>query len=317
MMRMDGVQYRSAFADWNRQASVVCSRTSETFPSDEDTGRWLFPPRLVPWSQHPLIISKGPHAVQQVLACHLLDHLEFTDTLENELITPVCYMLARRAGGLDLPLPMVADARKIAVDEVHHALLVTHLASQVSAALGLGLPRVYRHPFLQQVDDCLLQLPTALHALLRFMAACVSETLITATLASIPGDCEVATAVRNTLRIHAEDEARHHVYFAKAIEVVWPQLPPLHRSTLGPFLPSLIRAFVSPNPAAVLSCLQTTGLSRAEAQRVVDETGPGANYRPNPRMWEQTLRCFSRGGAFEDGPTAEACAKAGLRSAVA
>src|SRR3569833_620289 len=216
-------KYRSAFTNWRRQASIY-SRPMETFPTDECGGSCLFSPQLVPWSQHPIVISKGPHAVRQILAGHLLAHLQFTDTLENELITPVCYMLGRRPGDFDLPGAMAEDARKIAVDEVYHALMVADLANQLVAALLLEGRAVRRHPFLNRVEECLTELPAETHGLLRFMAACVSETLITGTLAGVPNDDKVASVVRNTLRNHAEDEARHNAYFSKAIEVVWPQL---------------------------------------------------------------------------------------------
>ena len=310
------VKYRSAFSRWHHQASIR-SRNIETFYSEDCGGRWLFSPQLVPWSQHPFVVSKGANVINRLLAYHLLDHLEFTDALENEVITPVCYMLARGAGGFELPAPMAADARKIAVDEVYHALMVADLESQVAATFVLGIRPVFRHPFLQCVDVCLAKLPPEMHPLLRFMAACVSETLITCTLTGVPNDGEVVTAVRNTLRNHAEDEARHHAYFSKIVEVVWPQLRPKHRVLLGPFLPSLIRSFVSPNPVAVLSDLQVAGLSQLEARRVVDEaTFDGAN-QCNSRSCEKTLNCFERGGAFEDAATSDACAKAGFGLTIA
>jgi hypothetical protein len=59
-------------------------------------------------------------------------------------------------------------------------------------------------------------------ALLAF--TCVSETLITSSLANVPADERVMRAIRDMILEHARDEAKHHLYFSCFMEIMWHQL---------------------------------------------------------------------------------------------
>src|SRR4051794_32143253 len=101
--------YYSRFHDWDLR-SAVRAKALPSFPERETGGRLFFTPELVPAAAHPLALAQGDEMVHRVLAYHLLGHLDFTDALENEVVTPVAYMIGRGTLGLQLPADLRADA---------------------------------------------------------------------------------------------------------------------------------------------------------------------------------------------------------------
>jgi len=73
----------------------------------------------------------------------------------------------------------------------------------------------------------------------------ISETLITSILRGIPRDPRVVSAVRNTVRDHCIDEARHHSYFVYVVHQHWASSTPDRREILGPLYAKLIRLFLA------------------------------------------------------------------------
>jgi hypothetical protein len=73
----------------------------------------------------------------------------------------------------------------------------------------------------------------------------ISETLITSILRGIPRDPRVVSAVRNTVRDHCIDEARHHSYFVYVVHQHWASSTPDRREILGPLYAKLIQLFLA------------------------------------------------------------------------
>lgn len=100
----------------------------------------------------------------------------------------------------------------------------------------------------------------------------VSETLITRTLLDIPRDDRVVEPVRRVMREHAEDESRHHRFFADFLTRAWPQLTLRQRQKIGPLIPRFVSIFIDADPINTERILTEVGLTRLDASQVVTET---------------------------------------------
>jgi hypothetical protein len=174
-------------------------------------------------------------------------YLTFTTDLEQLVVNPVTQLLSRQRLGFELPTPMLRDAYKICTDESWHALFSEDLSDQIVEATGepsIALP----HPsFLTEVDRLSAGEDSEIRGLTRLFFTVVSETLISAILCGIPHDRRVITAVRDTVADHAEDEGRHHAFYAQFFEYAWHQLGSSQRRRIGPMLPEFIVAFLAPD----------------------------------------------------------------------
>ncbi|WP_409241673.1 diiron oxygenase [Bradyrhizobium sp. CB1015] len=273
----------------------------------------FFSPELVALAQHPLVQSRGDAVIREILAYHLLGHLNFTDALETEIIAPVACMIGR--GQFELPFTpaMLTDARKIAVDEMYHALFTGGLVEEISAAAGVRPFAKHRPSFLLELDSIKAELSTSLTSLVDFFFATVSETLITATLTRVPNDERVASGVRTILRDHAEDEARHHLYFSDALMMTWPALTPGLRRHIGPLLPRFITMFLTPDLLHAQHCLARIALSATEAESVIEEVYSPVLVQADIRARSETvIRIMQRAGVLEDPQAEDAFRSVGL-----
>jgi len=304
--------YRSRFRDWDTR-SAVRAKSLPVFDDHTRDDALFFTPELVPAAAHPAVRALGPNAIHHVLTHHLFEHLSFTDALENEIVTPVASMIARRQLGFAFPAGMLTDARKIAVDEMHHALLTGGFMDDVAAQSRVSPPPGRRPAFLLALDDIKSALDRSLAPLLTLFFAIVSETLITGTLTKVPNDERVVGGVRKILRDHAEDEARHHVYFAEVLLRCWPQLSSSERAVVGPLLPRYIELFLGPDLLGVQISLNRLGLCASDAERVIEESYAAGCTRPALRAGsEAIMRLMKRAGVLEDAHTADAFHAFGL-----
>ena len=132
----------------------------------------------------------------------------------------------------------------------------------------------------------------------------------------IPRDERVVTAVRELVDDHAEDEGRHHAFFSKFFDCIWPQLSARQRRLLGPFLPRLVLAFLEPDYDALASILSRSGLSDDEVRRVIEEAHPHDEVVADIRRTSRaTLRLFHEHDILDDPGTLEAFSTSGLLGA--
>ncbi|MFQ6025994.1 MAG: diiron oxygenase [Dehalococcoidia bacterium] len=297
--------YQSKLSRWDQQASVRAK--PHRVMAEEEQGKLYFPPELVPHVQHPLILDRGEQIVRELLIQRLYVYMDFTEILEINAISPVLLQIARDQSGFDLPEEMVRDAYKIYVDEAYHGLFSDDLKRQVESATGVKPIQVPMPNFLRRLDEIESALPEEFQNLARMFFVFVSETLISSILADIPVDNRVATTVREVVADHAEDEGRHHAYFAKLLDFIWPQLTRQERAIAGPLLPQFIRSFLDPDLAAITSILAGYGLTPGETQQVVAESYLQATISSGAReAAKSTLRHIQRNGVLEDMETAEA-----------
>ncbi|MDB5578227.1 MAG: P-aminobenzoate N-oxygenase AurF [Bradyrhizobium sp.] len=302
--------YRSRFRSWNTRSAV----RSKPLPEFAGTNAKLFfTPELVPLIDHPLISGRGDEVVHQVITRHLLGHLNFTDTLENEVVTPVAYMIGRRQLDFGLPAAMLVDARKIAVDEMHHALFAAGFVEEISLLSGVDPLPAQRPSFLLELDTIKSCCESRHVPLVMLFFAIISETLITSTLTRVPNDERVVAGVRTILGDHAEDEARHHLYFTDVLTACWPRLTAVQRALVGPLLPRFISMFLAPDLLDAQGCLAALGFPADLAERIMEEVYPGERIASEVRAKaDSVVRLMGRAGVLEDQRTFDSFHKFGL-----
>jgi hypothetical protein len=112
---------------------------------------------------------------------------------------------------------------------------------------------------------------------------------------------------------HAEDEGRHHAYFASLLELIWPRMTCRQQAMIGPLLPELILAFLEPDRAAIRSEVARCGLEPEVVRQIVDETYPTRLVQASARsMAKATIRLFERNGVLEHLRTRDSFQAAGL-----
>ncbi|WP_405881007.1 diiron oxygenase [Streptomyces sp. NBC_01136] len=301
--------YASRFGRWDDLASVRRKpRRHLVDPAD-----LYFPPELYPVVSHPLVVARGPAVVRTLLLHRLYDYLDFTTELENLAVIPVAAKIARGTSGLLLPRQMRADAFKIVTDEAWHAQFSYDFIQELEHVTGVprgggGIP-----VFAQRLDGVVALLPREVAGLEALVFAIVSETLISGILSELPRDERLPRPVRDLVRDHAEDEGRHHVYFRSVLRHLWPALTLRERRAVGPHVPAIIQAFLTPDQAQVATRLAAVGLSDEEIVQVVTECWPEHELtRATAESAAPAVRYFIEVGALDDSRTRCAFMEAGL-----
>jgi len=70
--------------------------------------------------------------------------------------------------------------------------------------------------------------------------------------------------VREVILDHAQDESRHHDYFASFLSIFWLELKPQYQSIISPLLPEIIFAFLEPDINVIKYYLKVMGLENRE-----------------------------------------------------
>jgi hypothetical protein len=301
--------YASRFGRWDDLASVRRKPQRHLV----DPADVYFPPELYPVVSHPLVVARGPAAVRTLLLQRLYDYLAFTTELENLAVIPVAAKIARGTSGLLLPRQMRADAFKIVTDEAWHAQFSYDFTQELERVTGVprgggGIP-----VFAQRLDGIAALLPQEVAGLEALVFAIVSETLISGILSELPRDERLPRPVRDLVRDHAEDEGRHHVYFRSVLRHLWPALTLRERRAIGPHVPAIIQAFLTPDHAQVATRLAAVGLSDEEIVQVVTECWPEHELMgATAESAAPAVRYFTEVGALDDSRTRCAFMEAGL-----
>jgi hypothetical protein len=301
--------YASRFGRWDDLAGVRRKPRRHLV----DPAVLYFPPELYPVVSHPLVAARGPAVVRTLLLHRLYDYLDFTTELENLAVIPVASKIARGTSGLLLPRQMQADAFKIVTDEAWHAQFSYDFIQELENVTGVprgggGFP-----VFVQRLDEIAALLPREVAGLEALVFAIVSETLISGILSDLPRDERLPRPVRDLVRDHAEDEGRHHVYFRSVLRHLWPALTPRERRAVGPHVPAIIQAFLTPDHTQVATRLAAVGLSDEEIVQVLTECWPHHELTDaTARSAAPAVRYFTEVGALDDSRTRYAFTEAGL-----
>jgi hypothetical protein len=125
--------------------------------------------------------------------------------------------------------------------------------------------------FLRTLEDLVSREQPEHRPLIKLFFVIISETLITGSLVRLPKDDSVQKAVRDVANDHATDEGRHHAYFRKIFEYVWPRLPREMRRKIGILLPDMILAFLQPDKFALTRMLESFPEEFPRPAQVVEE----------------------------------------------
>ncbi|WP_327035180.1 diiron oxygenase [Micromonospora ureilytica] len=303
--------YRSTFDNWNERASVRTKpRRSLDDPHDV---KLFFPPEFVPAVSHPLVAARGPEAARRILLHSLYQYLHFTTVLEQVAVLPVTCRISTGISGIDVPAAMRTDAFKITTDEAWHAQSAHEFISHVSRAVEVPADTVVEPRFVRRLSEVRETFDVNSRYLVDLMFAVVSETLVSGLLSDIPKDHRLPGPVRAIVADHAADEGRHHAYFRKVLERVWPQLSLQERRMIAPRVPEFIRTFLDPDKAAVASALTATGFLRPDIDEILRTSyHPEAVLNTTREASQATVRSFSQVGAMEDPEVQDAFQAAGL-----
>ncbi len=300
MLRL--MDYRSPFSDWHAAAAVRAMPPGGWMGGRE--GEWM-PEEAGGVLSHPAL--RGCR--ERVAAGLLLDNLGFTVALENRLICPVTRDIAAGMLRARYQDEVVTDAMRIQCDESYHAVLAQELIGQVKAMTGAQLPR-REHRFLAHVDRLVDAFPAADAPMVRFCAAMVSETLITKTLRDDWLDGRLQQDLRSFLHHHYLDETRHSAYFARLLQLVWPQWPQSLRDALQPLWAGLVDAFLEADGESTIEAMQNAGLAPAQARAVMaDCANPQGARRRCEASTQQTFHALRRAGALHAAPAHGAAAR--------
>ncbi len=303
--------YRSSFTNWETRASV--RNTPRRLLDEQLDGKLYFPPELVPVIRHPAVSQQGETVMRRTLLHRLYIYLNFTAELEQLVVNPVTQQLSRKRLGFELPEHMIRDAYKICTDESWHAQFCDDLEHQIIDATGdppVALPVPY---FIRELRRLQADEDSTIRGLTEVFFTVVSETLISAILSDIPHDSRIISAVRDTVADHAQDEGRHHAFFAQFFDHAWHQLGPRQRAMIGPLLPEFIVAFLAPDFEAQTELLRIAKVAEEDIVDILEETHPPLRIQRNMRAAAQsTLRAFQRNGVLDDSRTFDTFARHGL-----
>lgn len=309
----DSHVYESRLKDWDRKASVRAKPRRSINPN-EISSSVFFPPEFIPLARHQEIKNLRPEYSKMVPIQHLYRYLDFTVKLEHLVVNQTTLAIAQGQLGFDLPDEMVFDAYKLYCDEAYHAFFSIDLLKQVESLTNVQ-PKLRPVPhFIEKLSKIQQSLPDQCsRSLAEIFFVIVSETLISATLSQIPRDKNVIGAVRNAIGDHAEDEGRHHAYFASLLKIIWPQLTPKQQGTVGVLLPKFILTFLSPDYDGLRFELQQYGLSANTVENILFDVYPESLVVSSARLaGKAAIRHCEETGMLSHSIIRDAFAESGL-----
>lgn len=287
-----------AFDNWYDRATVRSAprRIAEV---DDDVHKAFFPEQLVLHLAHPMV-DQDDHRLRRFLAAqHLYQWLQFTTHFEVAVVGRATQHIADGGTGLDLGPDARMTAFQILVDEAYHSLFSLDTQRQLEIRSGIPVIQHDFGPFIAGLDAIGDEMPQH-RMLVQLLQVVVFETLVTSILSDIPGDESLITLVRTTVRDHAIDEGRHHVYFAAFFKHLWGQLDPATRRLAAGYLPSLIVRSLQPATDPARIALMAAGFDEGKARQVVAESYDAVTVTNGiRRSAAKTVRLFQEVGVLD------------------
>ncbi|PPG20772.1 hypothetical protein C5D30_09810 [Rathayibacter toxicus] len=285
-------EFRSPFEPWYERSAVRSAPARVLDPVDRT--QVMFSPDLVPVLQDTRVRSLGSEVVRAASIRQALRYLEFTAVLEARVVNDVVRDIMFLGAGVTLPPVMVRDAHRIYTDEAFHAQFSYELAAQITNLTGVAHDRTVEPYFVRRLRAVKAANEPSLRKLIDYLFVFVSETLITGSLSTAAQDSRVAPAVSESLRDHARDEGRHHVYFAEFFRRLWGALPGSVRVAVAPVIPDLIDAFLAPDVTMAREELKLYGFTADEANNIADgiaaDAARGGRRAESARLTLQYVR---------------------------
>lgn len=265
------VKNKNVLKEWHEKASV--RNAPRRMLNEDDLSSHVYPQNLAPVTNHDLVINSSGERINKILTNHLYRYLDFTTKLEVVAVNDTVKDLALGHSVINPSEEMKIDALKIYTDEAYHALFSADLFAQLKSMTGIH-PVVPKVPyFLSTLNKIISEYADESEKnLMKLIFVIVSETLITSSLTDIRKDSSLPEAVRDVIRDHAMDEARHHAFFSGLLMAIWPMLDRRTRIHCLTRIPDFIFAFVHPDKDAITAELCSVGFSLSDADIIVNET---------------------------------------------
>ncbi|MFF5531497.1 diiron oxygenase [Streptomyces cinerochromogenes] len=298
--------------DWYTRAGV--RRDPRRLLRDElGAGQLYFPPDLIPYAGHPLVLALPEPAREALAARHLFQYLGFTTHFETEVVNRATQRIATGRSGVDTPAETRLDAFRIYCDEGYHALYSFDVIRQIADASGVEPVPYDFAPFRERLDAVGVEALPGQPVLAQLLQVVVFETLVTAILNDVPKDPRVLTVVRRIVRDHARDEGWHHAFFARFFQELWARQSPAERVRVARCLPGLVRSSLLPDLRPVRAALTVAGLGAAQVEEVVRDSYPrAATERAMREAARHALRLFEETGVLAVDGARDAFLTAGL-----
>jgi hypothetical protein len=259
-----------AFDNWYDRAAVRAA-PRRLVEVDDDIHKAFFPEHLVLHLSHPLVDPDDHRLRRYLIAQHLYQWLQFTTHFEMAVVGRATQRIADGGSGLDLSPTLRANAFQILIDEAYHSLFSLDVQHQLETRSGISALTHDFGPFIANLDAIGEDMPE--HGILvQLLQVVVFETLITSILSDIPADESLVGVVRSTVRDHAVDEGRHHVFFAAFFKHLWGQLDARTRTLVAGCLPRLIVRSLQPATAPAEAALRVAGFAEGQARQVIAES---------------------------------------------
>ncbi len=289
--------YESQFVKWD-ELSCIRKKPRQTTPFDRNL--YFYPEGLATLFAHPKVAQSPEQIRRKLLVLHLYNYLEFTVSLELGPVNEINKLLCQEEFLPWLPSQMRDDAFKIYVDEGGHAEMSHRLMRAVQESTKVERLRLTQ-AFLRILDDLVSSEEPEYRPLIKLFFVIISETLITGSLVKLPKDESVQRAVRDLANDHATDEGRHHAYFRKVFEYVWPRLSREMKRKIGILLPDMILAFLQPDKSALTRMLEAFPEEFPKPAQIVEEV---VDYKSTHEAIvtsaSPTLKMFKENHVFDD-----------------
>jgi ubiquinone biosynthesis protein len=297
VLPLRSASYESQFGKWDELA-YIRKKSRRATPFDRDL--YFYPQGLATLFAHPQVAKSPEHIRRELLVLHLYNFLEFTVRLELGPVNEVNKLLCDEEFLPWLPSQMRDDAFKIYIDEGAHAEMCHRLMGAVEESTKVERLRL-TPAFLRTLDDLVSSEEPEYRPLVKLFFVIISETLITGSLVKLPKDESVQRAVRDLANDHATDEGRHHAYFRKVFEYVWPRLSREMKRKVGILLPDMILAFLQPDKSALTRMLESFPEEFPRPAQIVEEV---VNYNSTRNgiltSASPTLKMFRENRVFDD-----------------
>ena len=260
------------------------------------------------------IVKNAPQGIHHdLLVLHLLSYLRFTVYLELGPVNEACKLLCTGEIIPTLPLAMKTTAYEIFSEELEHAYMYQDMLNRVQH-ISAVLPLQSEPAFLARLDRIIEQVDQDFVIWVKLFFVIISETLVTNQLAKVSLDRMVQPSVRGLVREHLHDEAKHHAFFRKLFELLWPSLSQEKRRRIGVLLPQLIVVYLEADQPTLIEILACFPEVFSEPQAVIHEilVQPQFGQTMIQTAALPTLEMFRANTVFSDDMIAEAFHEAGL-----
>ncbi|HEU4509530.1 MAG TPA: AarF/UbiB family protein [Pyrinomonadaceae bacterium] len=294
---LPSASYESQFVKWDELAYI---RKKSRRATQFDRDLYFYPQALATLFAHPKVLRSPEHIRRELLVLHLYNFLEFTVRLELGPVNEVNKLLCDEDFLPWLPSQMRDDAFKIYIDEGAHAEMCHRLMGAVQEHTNVKRLRL-TPAFLRTLEDLVASEEPEYRPFIKLFFVIISETLITGSLVKLPKDESVQKAVRDLANDHATDEGRHHAYFRKVFEYVWPRLPRETKRKVGTLLPDMMLAFLQPDKAGLTRMLELFPEEFPSPAQIVEEVVDYNSIRNGIlTSASPTLKMFRENRVFED-----------------